>query len=211
MKLNARLVDTSKPKEKPYKLADGGGLYLLVHPSGARYWRLKYRIAGKEKLLAVGVYPDTSLADARIKREVAKRTLASGRDPSELKQAEKQAKAIAVTNSFELLALEWHNHKKASWSQGYTDDILESLKKDIFPYIGKRSITDIKPFEMLTVLKKMEQRGVLDKLKKVRQACRQIFTYAIVTARAEFRECKNICVNGILRKTFRGQQNAYQQ
>ncbi|WP_426576008.1 tyrosine-type recombinase/integrase [Xenorhabdus stockiae] len=186
MKLTARQVDTAKPKEKPYKLADGGGLYLLVNPNGSRYWRLKYRIAGKEKLLALGVYPEISLAEARTKRNDARRTLSDGHDPIEEKRAEKAAKVFAVSNSFESIAIEWHEYKCPNWSQGYAEDILEYLKKDIFPYIGKRAVTEIKPAEMLAVLRKMEQRGVLDKLKKTRQACRQIFTYAVITGRAEF-------------------------
>ncbi|HAF2460960.1 TPA: tyrosine-type recombinase/integrase, partial [Salmonella enterica] len=186
MKLTARQISTAKPTEKPYKLSDGGGLYLLVNPNGSRYWRMKYRYAGKEKLLSIGVYPDVTLAEARDKRTQAKRILAAGDDPSEVKQAEREAKNLAVNNSFELLALEWHEHKKPNWSSGYADDIMEYLRKDIFPYIGKKAITDIKPMTMLSVLKKMEARGVLDKLKKTRQACRQIFTYAIITGRAEF-------------------------
>lgn len=185
MKLNARTVDTSKAKDKAYKLSDGGGLYLLVNTNGSRYWRLKYRVAGKEKLLALGVYPDVSLADARAKRDEAKRTLAAGGDPGEVKQTEKQAKILAVSNSFEALANEWHEHKRPNWSQGYASDILEYLQKDVFPFIGKRAIAEIKAAEMLLVLRKMEQRGVLDKLKKTRQACRQIFTYAVITGRAE--------------------------
>jgi integrase len=185
LKLNARTVDTSKAKDKAYKLSDGGGLYLLVNTSGSRYWRLKYRVAGKEKLLALGVYPDVSLADARAKRDEAKRVLAAGGDPGEVKQSEKQAKILAVSNSFEALAIEWHEHKRLNWSQGYANDILEYLRKDVFPFIGKRAIAEIKAAEMLLVLRKMEQRGVLDKLKKTRQACRQIFTYAIITGRAE--------------------------
>ncbi|WP_239952733.1 integrase arm-type DNA-binding domain-containing protein [Pantoea sp. Z09] len=185
MKLNARTVDTSKAKDKAYKLSDGGGLYLLVNTNGSRYWRLKYRVAGKEKLLALGVYPDVSLADARAKRDEAKRTLAAGGDPGEVKQTEKQAKILAVSNSFEALAIEWHEHKRPNWSLGYASDILEYLQKDVFPFIGKRAIAEIKAAEMLLVLRKMEQRGVLDKLKKTRQACRQIFTYAVITGRAE--------------------------
>lgn len=185
MKLTARQVDTSKPKDKPYKLSDGGGLYLLVNPNGSRYWRLKYRIAGKEKLLALGVYPDITLAEARQKRADAKKVLTAGGDPGQEKQEEKQAKEQAVANSFERLAMEWHSHKSTSWSEGYAEHLLMYLKKDIFPFIGQKAITDISQVEMLNVLRKMEQRGVLDKLKKTRQACRQIFTYAIITGRAE--------------------------
>lgn len=185
MKLAARQVDISKTKDKPYKLSDGGGLYLLVNPNGSRYWRLKYRIAGKEKLLALGVYPDITLAEARQKRADAKKVLAAGGDPGQEKQEEKQAKEQAVANSFERLAMEWHSHKSTSWSEGYAEHLLMYLKKDIFPFIGQKAITDISQVEMLNVLRKMEQRGVLDKLKKTRQACRQIFTYAIITGRAE--------------------------
>lgn len=185
MKLTARQISTVKPTDKPYKLSDGGGLYLLVNPNGSRYWRMKYRYAGKEKLLSIGVFPDVTLAEARDKRTEAKRVLAMGDDPSEVKQAAREAKNLAINNSFELLALEWHEHKKPNWSSGYAEDILEYLRKDIFPYVGKKAITEIKPMDMLSVLRKMEERGVLDKLKKTRQACRQIFTYAIITGRAE--------------------------
>ena len=156
-----------------------------MNPNGSRYWRLKYRIAGKEKLLALGVYPDITLAVARQKRADAKKVLAAGGDPGQEKQEEKQAKEQAVANSFERLAMEWHTHKSTSWSEGYAEHLLMYLKKDIFPFIGQKAITDISQVEMLNVLRKMEQRGVLDKLKKTRQACRQIFTYAIITGRAE--------------------------
>lgn len=185
MKLTATEIKAAKPKEKAYKLSDGGGMYLEIFPNGTKSWRLKYRIGGKEKRVVFGVYPTVTLAEARTKRDEAKRILAAGGDPGQEKQAEKQAKIMAVANSFERLALEWHDHKRPNWSAGYASDILEYLNKDIFPYIGSRSITDIKPPEMLAVLRKMEQRGVLDKLKKTRQACRQIFTYAVITGRAE--------------------------
>ncbi|BEN05079.1 tyrosine-type recombinase/integrase [Serratia bockelmannii] len=185
MKLNARQIESAKPKDKPYKLSDGGGMYLEIFPNGTKSWRMKYRIAGKEKRVVFGVYPTVSLADARGKREEAKRTLAAGGDPGVMKKMERVSKASGANNTFELIALEWHAHKCDGWSKGYSNDILEYLKKDIFPHIGKRVISDIKPPEMLSVLRKMEQRGVLDKLRKTRQACRQIFTYAVISGRAE--------------------------
>lgn len=185
MKLTATEIKAAKPKDKPYKLADGGGMYLEVFPNGTKSWRMKYRVGGKEKRVVFGVYPAVTLAEARAKRDEAKRTLATGRDPGQEKQAEKIARTVAVQNSFEAVAHEWHEHKKINWSQGYADDILEYLSKDIFPFIGKRAINEIKPIEMLTVLRKMEQRGVLDKLKKTRQACRQIFTHAVITGRTD--------------------------
>lgn len=185
MKLTARQIDTAKPREKAYKLADGGGMYLEVFPNGTKSWRLKYRIAGKEKRVVFGTYPLLTLAEARIKCSEAKKLLSEGGDPGQQKQDLKAARILAVNNSFELIALEWHEHKKPSWSKGYADDILEYLKKDVFPYIGKRPVADINTKEMLEVLRKMEKRGVLDKLKKTRQACRQIFTYAVISGRAE--------------------------
>ncbi|SUB17994.1 Putative prophage CPS-53 integrase [Pantoea agglomerans] len=160
-------------------------MYLEIFPNGAKSWRLKYRIAGKEKRVVFGTYPLLSLAEARQKRSEAKKLLLEGGDPSQQKQDIKAAKILAVNNSFELIALEWHEHKKASWSKGYATDILEYLKKDIFPHIGKRPVADINAKEMLDVFRKMEKRGVLDKLKKTRQACRQIFTYAVISGRAE--------------------------
>ncbi|MEH5013188.1 tyrosine-type recombinase/integrase [Phytobacter diazotrophicus] len=185
MKLTARQVDTAKGKDKPYKLADGGGLYMLVNPNGAKYWRLKYRVSGKEKLLAVGVYPDVSLADARGKREDAKKILAAGGDPGEEKKTEKLTKKAGVENTFEALAREWHAYKAPNWSQGYAEDLMESFENDIFPYIGKMPVNDVKPLHVLDALRKLEKRGVLDKMRKIRQACSQTFRYAIVTGRAE--------------------------
>lgn len=148
MKLNARQVDTAKPKDKPYKLADGGGLYLLIKPNGGKYWRLKYRVAGKEKLLALGVYPEVTLADARAKREEAKRGIAGGIDPMEAKREEKIARETQLNNTFKDIALEWHSSKLKKWSAGYASDILEAFNKDVFPYIGKKPIADIKPLEL---------------------------------------------------------------
>ena len=186
MKLNARQVDTAKPKDKPYKLADGGGLYLLVNPNGARYWRLKYRVAGKEKLLALGVYPDVTLADARAKRDEAKRGIAGGIDPNEAKREEKIAREANVRNTFQEIACEWHSSKLYKWSEGYASDIMEAFNKDVFPYIGKKPISEIKPLELLNVLRRMEGRGATEKAKKVRQRCGEVFRYAIVTGRAEY-------------------------
>ncbi|MGQ9450681.1 tyrosine-type recombinase/integrase [Leclercia sp. TB492] len=186
MKLNARQVDTAKPKDKPYKLSDGGGLYLLVNPNGKRYWRLKYRVAGKEKLLAFGVYPDVTLAEARSKREEAKRGIAGGIDPNVAKREEKLAREASVRNTFQEIACEWHASKLYKWSEGYASDIMEAFNKDVFPYIGKKPIADIKPLELLNVLRRMESRGATEKAKKVRQRCGEVFRYAIVTGRAEY-------------------------
>lgn len=189
MPLTARQVDTAKPKEKPYKLADGGGLFLLVNPNGSRWWRLKYRIDGKEKLLSLGVYPDVSLADARARRDTERKQIARGVDPSQARQQEKLAKLAveaATANTFEAVAREWHRHKSARWSEGYAGDIMEAFERDIFPYIAGQPIAEIKPVRWLEVFRVIEQRGALEKMRKVRQRCGEVYRYAIATGRAEF-------------------------
>lgn len=186
MKLTVRQIDTAKPKEKPYKLSDGGGLYLEVTTNGSRYWRLKYRYAGKEKRLAFGVYPEVSLAEAREKREAAKKLLSAGSDPGELKKAEKIAQKLNYKNTFEAIAREWHQLRADRWSLRYRDEIIDTFEKDIFPYIGKRPIAEIKPMELLETLRRMEKRGALEKMRKVRQRCGEVFRHAIVTGRAEY-------------------------
>jgi integrase len=178
-------VRNAKPTDKPYKLTDGEGMHLMVHPNGSKYWRLQYRFDGKQKMLALGIYPEISLSEARQRRDEAKRQVANAIDPSEQKKAEKQARKATVENTFKAIALEWHEYKRPNWSKGYAEDIMEAFENDIFPDIGKRPIAEIKPLEILSSLRKLEQRGVLDKLRKIRQACNQVFRYAIVTGRAE--------------------------
>lgn len=186
MKLNARQVDTAKPREKAYKLADGAGLYLEVVPSGSRYWRMKYRFNGKEKRMAFGVYPAVSLAQARALRDEAKKKLAEGIDPSFAKKEEKLVRDVRLHNTFQAVALEWHGTKVSRWSEGYASDIIEAFNKDIFPYIGQQPVNEIKPLVLLNVLRRMESRGATEKAKKVRQRCSEVFRYAIVTGRAEY-------------------------
>lgn len=141
---------------------------------------------GREKLLSIGVYPDISLAVARQKRDEARKVLAEGNDPSAVKKAEKQAKKIAAENTFESIAREWHKAKADRWSLRYRDEIIDTFEKDIFPYIGLRPIAEIKPLELLETLKRMEKRGALEKMRKVRQRCGEVFRYAIITGRAEY-------------------------
>ncbi|HBT9694424.1 TPA: tyrosine-type recombinase/integrase [Klebsiella pneumoniae] len=186
MKLNARQVDTAKPREKAYQLADGAGLYPEVVPSGSRYWRMKYRFNGKEKRMAFGVYPAVSLAQARALRDEAKKKLAEGIDPSFAKKEEKLVRDVRLHNTFQAVALEWHGTKVSRWSEGYASDIIEAFNKDIFPYIGQQPVNKIKPLVLLNVLRRMESRGATEKAKKVRQRCSEVFRYAIVTGRAEY-------------------------
>ena len=182
-KLTATAVKQAKPKAKPYKLADGGGLYLHVKPNG-KYWRYKYRFANKEKLLALGVYPETSLADVRKLHQVARENLAEDIDPNSAKQAQKAADQDVLENSFEVIALEWLQ-KRGVKSESTEQRQNSLLKKDLFPYIGKKPISDIKAPELLKALRKIENRGAIETAHRAKQLSGQIFRYAVATGRAE--------------------------
>lgn len=185
MHLTNTACKNAKPADKPYRLADGGGMYLEVMPNGSRYWRLKYRFADKEKRLAFGVYPQVSLAEARECREAAKKQLAGGIDPSIAKQENKRQNAMNAENTFEAVAREWHEHQKARWSPAHATDILYRLEKDVFPILGNRPIADIKAPHILDNLRKIEKRGAHEMARRAVQYCGQIFRYAIVTGRAD--------------------------
>ena len=156
MALTTVTASQAKPKDKPYKLADEKGMYLYVVPKGFKYWRLKYRFAGKEKSLALGVYPEISLKEARAKRDEARKLISNGIDPSEHKQATKAARQDAAANSFEVIALEWFARKLADKSKDHRARTLRALEKDLFPFIGKRPIEAITPPELLKALRRIE-------------------------------------------------------
>lgn len=178
-------IKTAKPAPKDVKLFDGGGLFLLITPTGGKLWQLKYRYDGKEKKLALGAYPTLSLAEARERREDAKRLLLDGIDPGAVKKARKEAVVAEAANSFEVVAREWHNKFKHTWSEVHTCTLMERLERDIFPYIGAKDIAGIKPPELLAVLRRVESRGALDTAHRERFLCGQIFRYAIATGRTE--------------------------
>lgn len=188
MPLTDIAVKNAKPKDKPYRLADEKGMYLEIQPNGSKYWRLKYRIGGKEKLLALGVYPGTTLANARRQRDDARELIAAGTDPGKTKKAAKTAQASAAANTFEAVARRWHarGNPKKSWVPEYAEKIMRSLEVDVFPQIGDRQINDLRPPEILTMLRKIEARGTLETLKRVRQRVRDIFTFAIAEGLREF-------------------------
>jgi integrase len=178
-------VRNAKPKEKMYRLFDGGGLYLEVTPKGGKYWRFKYRVAGKEKRLALGVYPDLSLADARELHSQARRTLALGNDPSDVKKEAKRQAVLNSENTFEAIANEWCESRKHKWVTSYSEAMVERLKRHVFPKIGHRPIKDITAPEFLTVVRVVEGQGSLDLAQRLMQASAQIFRYAVATGRAE--------------------------
>lgn len=188
MPLTDLAIKAAKPKEKPHKLADAGGLYLEVFPNGSRYWRLKYRHAGKEKRLALGVYPAVTLTEARKKREAAKKLLGTGEDPaaSMTKREKTRAARLKSENSFEAVAREWWGHKKGQWAEDHAKRILISLEQDAFPTLGHRTITEISPPEVLDVVRAVERRGALDVASRIQQRIKAVFRYAIQTGRASF-------------------------
>ncbi|MES2387853.1 MAG: tyrosine-type recombinase/integrase [Bacteroidota bacterium] len=185
MKLTAIAIKNAKPKAKPYKLVDGGGLFLLISPTGGKLWRYRYAYLNKEKVLAIGQFPDISLAEARELHAQARKALALGTDPC---GAKKEAKRKAILNSqmtFESVAREWYENFKHTWVTKYSSRMMTRLEQYVFPKIGSRPIAELTAPEILAVLRIVEEKGILDTVKRLRQACGQVFTYAIATGRAE--------------------------
>jgi integrase len=182
-KLAAVTVRQSKPKDNPYKLSDGGGMYLLVNPNGSRYWRWKYRFNHKEKVLALGVYPNVSMTDARGKVKEARQLLDKGIDPGTHK------KHLRASNKYELfkpIAEEWLKKESGRWSKDHTEQVWQTIKADALPHLGNMVIKDIRTSDVLYVVKKIEGRGALDVAGRVKQRVSSIFRYAIQTGYAEF-------------------------
>lgn len=175
----------AKQQPRAQKLSDGGGLYLLVNADGSKYWRLAYRWQSKQRTLALGVYPTVSLTDARAARDEAKRNLASGIDPSQIKRERKRTARIASENTFEAVAREWHENWKSARTPYYAWQILRRLEADVFPEIGRRPIAELEPPELLDMLRKVEKRGVNETARRLKQLVGQVFRFAIVTGRAK--------------------------
>jgi len=167
MALKDIVVRNAKPREKAYKLSDEKGLYLFIKPNGSKAWRLKYRFLGKEKTLSIGLYPDVSLSDARNARDNARKQLADKIDPGLAKQVSKRSAKETTENSFESIAREWFTKYSSKWSPSHGERILRRLEKDIFPWIGKRPISEITAPELLSVLRRMESRGAIETAHRV--------------------------------------------
>lgn len=185
MPLTDTAVRNAKAGDKPYKLFDERGLFLIVTPSGGKWWRLRYRFNDKEKLLSVGVYPDTGLKDARTRRDEARKLLADGIDPGENRKAQKSAKVERAANSFEVIAREWFAKYSTQWAENHGNRILRRLERDIFPWVGGRPIADLKPSDLLSPLRRIEERGAIETAHRALQNCGQIMRYAVATGRAE--------------------------
>lgn len=181
MPLTDTTLRNAKPSEKQIKLFDGHGLFLLIAPSGTKAWRLKYSFHGKEKLISLGLYPTVSLKEARERAATARKDIENGIDPSEKRKLKKSA----CQNTFEGVALEWHEQNKHKWSEVYAKTIMHRMKRNLFPQIGSKPVHLVSAPELLALLRKIEARGAKDITHIVRSICSSVFRYAIATGRAE--------------------------
>ncbi len=180
MPLTDIAIRTTKPADKPRKLTDGDGMFLLVNPNGSKLWRMKYRFAGKEKLLALGQYPEVSLAQARERRLEARKLLSNGIDPNAYKQDAKRQAELDALNTFEAVAREWHQKNLARWSPDHAAKIWRRIELHLLPSLGKRSVKDIKPLELLRVIQQIEKRGTTDVSHAVMQTAQRILGHAVI-------------------------------
>lgn len=192
MKLTNLQCKNAKPKEKAYKLSAGRGLYLHVMRNGSKYWRMKYRFGGKEKLLSLGVYPEISVKEADTKCREARKLLEQGIDPSQAKQVEKHNAELKAENTFESLARQWHENFKHKWTERHAKTVLRRMEHDVFPYIGMMPVTDIKPSHIIKALEKVQKRGAYEPAHRLRQYCSQIFKYAIIHGMAEINPASDV-------------------
>ncbi|EBJ9603020.1 tyrosine-type recombinase/integrase [Salmonella enterica] len=170
-------VRTTKPSDKPFKLTDGQGMHLLINPNGSKYWRLQYRFGGKQKVLALGVYPMVSLGEARRKRDEAKKLVSDGIDPSEKKKADKIEQSEALT--FEAVARDWHTACKRKWSDSHSERVLKSLEDNLFSSIGQRKIAELKTKDLLVPVKTVAASGRLEVAARLQQRTTAIMRYAV--------------------------------
>lgn len=185
MPLTDVAIRSAKPGKKPAKLSDERGLYLLVNPSGGKWWRFDYRYAGSRKTLSLGVYPDVTLKDARDRRDAIRKQLAAGVDPAEHRKTMKAAQSNRAANSFESVAREWFDRYQPTWAISHASKIIQRLEKDIFPWIGGKPIAELTAPQLLIVLRRIENRGALDTAHRAHQNMGQVFRYAVATGRAE--------------------------
>lgn len=175
----------AQPREKPYRLAAGKGLYLQVMPNGAKYWRQKYRYLGKAMMIGHGVFPEISLAQARDACDEARKLLASGVDPSSQRKMTKHAQKVQAENNLKAVVTEWYELHKDTWSETYAERVLHSMENDIFPWLGHRPIGSIEPRELLVRLQEIQQRGAKETGHRLRRWLSHVFRYAIVKGVAE--------------------------
>jgi integrase len=185
MALTDTAIRHARSGDKPIKLSDERGLYLLIHPNGGKWWRFDYRFGDKRKTLSMGVYPDVSLKDARERRDQVRKLLAQDIDPGENRKVQKAVKQERAANSFEVVAREWFAKNSPHWAKSHADKIIARLDNDLFPWLGDKPIAKIKAPDLLVCLRRIEERGAVDTAHRALQNCGQVFRYAIATGRAE--------------------------
>lgn len=200
-------IRSAKPKEKPYKLSDGGGLYVEVTPGGTKLWRMKVRQAnGKESRLSFGAYPEVSLLDARTERAKAKKQKSDGVDPAQAKRIEKKQKDAAAVNTFEVVARAWHANKSETWKGNTAKEAINRLQNDVFPLIGNRPIAEVDAPLLLDVLRRVEKRGAVDMAARLGQLCSQIFRYGIAESLIKYNPVPDL--RGALKPRVKGHHAA---
>jgi len=183
--LSKLLIEKTKHGCKTSRLWDGRGMYIEITPKGGKWWRFKYRFAGKERRMSLGIYPDVGLADAREKREEARRKVAAGIDPQEIRKNEAIALIENTENTFEAIAREWFAMFSKPWAASHADKIIRRFELNVFPWIGARPIKAITAPELLTVLRRVEARGANETAHRALQICGRVFRFAVATGRAE--------------------------
>lgn len=184
MPINDLQCRSAKPLEKPYKMHDSDGLYLKVMPNGSKYWRLKYRLLGKDKEMSLGIYPDISLTDARKGRDDAKEKVRQNIDPALVRLEQRQLATFAQANTFEQMAMEWHKKQLGHWSARHGQTVQYRMEKYIFPEIGSYPLHAIKPVIMLACLQKIDKTAP-EMSRRMKRICSHVFKYAIATGRSE--------------------------
>ena len=201
MKLTDSIIKAAKPKDRPHSLADGQGLVLYIQPSGAKWWRYRYRFNATAKMLSLGTYPDVTLKEARTQHARFKELLTQGIDPSLHRQEQKQQEAIAAENSFESVARQWWNHWKHGRTERHAGYTIRRLEADVFPGIGNKPINEITAPVLLMTIKKIESRGALDIAGRALTTCGQIFRYAVAHGLAERNPAADIKPSEVLKPT----------
>lgn len=189
--LTAASIKAARPKEKPYKIHDGNGLFLIVRPNDKKWWRFRYKLGGKTKELSMGTFPDTSLRQARFNRDEARVMLRKGIDPSISRKALRTESSDA-SNTFAVIAKGWHTRFYDKWTPGHAKRLWRTLEKDALPWLGKRSVTDINPVDVLSVLRRVEERGAIETAHRVLSIINQIMRYAVQTGRLESNPARDL-------------------
>jgi integrase len=192
MPITDTAIRNAKTVDKPVKLYDGQGMFVLVTPAGGKWWRFRYRFDGKEKLLSLGTYPDISLKDARERREAARKLIAQGIDPGAERKAEKAAVAALAGNCFESICREWLEQRKSTVDPAQHVKTLARMQNDVFPWLGAKPITEISAPDVLSVLRRIDERGARYTAHRTRSEVSQAFRYAIATGRAERDPCPDL-------------------